>query len=359
MNAAVYYGPNDIRYEDVQFKVKSDNNSILLEILACSVCSYDVRTFRNGSFKVKPPVILGHEICARTTSDLESEEMSIKAGTRVSIYPVIPCLDCWYCNNKMYNVCSNLREIGSTADGGFASYLFIPKKLLEIGGIVPVMDGVSDEEASLIEPLACCINGINQVKGFNFESAIILGDGPIGLMQSMLLKKYFPHIKTIVCGKIQHRLDSARNLGTDITYLINEEKKEEEYLQKIKEIGGQNYPNLVFVSNNNPASISTAVKLVNKNGKIVIFSGIKKKNVSGKTNGSIDIDANFLHYNQVSIHGSFSSNPKNLNEAMELVQRKEINLKALVTSTYELEKLNSALEAAETFKGLKSVINRF
>ena len=358
MNAAIFYGPNDLRLEEVQIKDISDNG-ILLETLACSVCSYDVRTFRNGSFKVKPPVILGHEICARTTDDLESKNISIKSGTRVSIYPVIPCLNCWYCNNKMYNLCSNLKEIGSTVNGGFASHILIPRKILEIGGVVPVFDDVSNEEASLIEPLACCINGINQVKDFTFESAIILGDGPIGLMQSMLLKKYFPNTKAAVCGKVQHRLNSARIIGADVTYLINEEIPEEEHIQNIRSISGRSSPNLVFVSNNNPASVGVAAKLVNKNGRIVIFSGIKKKNNTAITNGPIDIDANFIHYNQVSIHGSFSSNPENLHEAMDMVRRKEINLRPLVTSTYFLEDLSRALETAESFNGLKSVINKF
>jgi L-iditol 2-dehydrogenase len=259
----------------------------------------------------------------------------------------------------MFNLCSNLKEIGSTVNGGFASHILIPRKILEIGGIIPVLDGISNEEASLIEPLACCINGINQVKGFTFESAIILGDGPIGIMQSMLLKKYFPSTRAVICGKVQDRLDSAKKIGAEVTYLINEEIPEEEHIQNIKAISGHCSPNLVFVSNNNPTSIGAAAKLVNKNGRIVIFSGIKKKNNTVIINRPIDIDANFIHYGQVSIHGSFSSNPENLHEAMDLVRRKEINLRPLVTGTYFLKDLSRALKTAESFKGLKSVINRF
>ncbi len=163
MNAALFYGPNEIRIKNVNIENHSKKN-IFLKTLSCSVCSYDVRTFRNGSFKVTPPVILGHEICAETIKEYEGKNFSIKSEARVSIYPVIPCLNCWYCNNKKYNLCSNLKEIGSTVNGGFAEYISIPRKIFEIGGIIPVLDDVSNEEASLIEPLACCINGINQIK---------------------------------------------------------------------------------------------------------------------------------------------------------------------------------------------------
>jgi L-iditol 2-dehydrogenase len=357
MNAALFYGPNDMRIKDVKIENHSDKN-VLLKTLSCSVCSYDVRTFRNGSFKVSPPIILGHEICARTIDDYESNNFSIKSGTRVSIYPVIPCLDCWYCNNKMYNLCSNLKEIGSTVNGGFAEYISIPRKLFDIGGIIPVLEDISNEEASLVEPLACCINGINQIKKSAFESAIILGDGPIGLMQLMLLKKNFPKMRIVICGKIKDRLDYADRIGANMTYLIDEKKSEYENIKTLKEINGPISPNLIFVSNNNPSSVGLAAKLVNKRGTIVIFSGIKKSNATG-TFRTIDIDPNFIHYNQISIHGSFSSNPENLQEAMNLIHTKEIKLKDLITNIFSLEELENALRTAESFYGLKSIINKF
>src|ERR1700712_1425524 len=130
MNAAVFYGSNNIQIKDIDILKRTNHNShdYLLKVLSASVCSYDVRTFRNGHFKVKPPIILGHEICAQMVEE------------------------------KKYNLCINLKEIGSTINGGFAEYLLIPKTIFEIGGVIPVPDNVTNDEASLIEPLACCIN---------------------------------------------------------------------------------------------------------------------------------------------------------------------------------------------------------
>jgi L-iditol 2-dehydrogenase len=360
MNAAVFYGPNDIRIEDIEIK-NSSNENILLKLRCCSVCSYDVRTFRNGSFKVKTPVILGHEICATTVDDYYGKNFTIKANTRVSLYPVIPCLNCWYCFNKRYNLCSNLKEIGSTIDGGFAEYTSVPKKLFEIGGIVPVSDNISDEEAALVEPLACCINSINQIKNFDFESAIILGDGPIGIMQLLLLKKVNPKRKIIVCGKVPDRLKSALQMGADQTYLISEEKGDGMHvdIEKIKESVNSESPNLVFVSNNNPLSVISASMLVNKGGKIVIFSGIKKGTIQNKQLVANNIDYNYIHYNEIGVHGSFSSNPENLNEAMKLLNGNEIDLRPLINNKFSLFEIEKAFELTESFNGLKSVINRF
>jgi L-iditol 2-dehydrogenase len=358
MNAAVFYGPNDIRIENIDIKTRSREN-VLLKTLCCSVCSYDVRTFRNGSFKVHTPVILGHEICATTIDNYHGQNFSIKADTRVSVYPVIPCLNCWYCLHKRYNLCSNLIEIGSTIDGGFAEYLSVPRKIFEIGGIVPVLDNVSDEQAALVEPLACCINGINQVKGFIFESAIILGDGPIGIMQLLLLKHINPQIRVTVCGKIKNRLDSAIQMGADFTYLVGKEEDMQIDIDNIKNSVRFESPNLVFVSNNNPSSVILASRLATRGGKIVIFSGIKNDFNQKKLNKVEYIDFNFIHYNEIGLHGTFSSNPENMSTAMALLDKNEINLRAIINNKLSLPEIEKALRLAESFNGLKSVINKF
>src|ERR1044072_8572875 len=114
MKAAFFHGPNDIRLEKIDDIMSPLGDSKILKVLSCSVCSYDVRTFRTGSFKVTPPVILGHEICAETVYDYNGPKYNIRAGCRVTIYPIVPCLECWYCNNTKFNLCMNLREIGST-----------------------------------------------------------------------------------------------------------------------------------------------------------------------------------------------------------------------------------------------------
>lgn len=356
MNAAFFYGPNDIKIRKINIG-KTSPDLKLLKVLSCSVCSYDVRTFRTGSFKVNPPIILGHEICAETVDEFESLDYIIKPGTRVSIYPIIPCFNCWYCNNKNFNLCTDLKEIGSTVNGGFAEYILVPPEVFRIGGIVPVLDNVSNEEASLIEPLACCINGINQLKPIDFESVIIIGDGPIGLMQLMLLRRQSPKLDITIIGKIDHRLQKARALGANRVFVYHENDSPEKF-EILKGITGSISPNLIFVSNSNPSSLKTAFYLANKNGKVIIFSGIKDDKRRSNDKEFI-LNPNYIHYNQVSVFGSFSSNPENLKEAMDLVNSGEIRLKELISNTFSLANIDDAIAAAESFKGLKSVINRF
>lgn len=357
MNAAVYHGPNDIRLENLDLKNRTNMKMQLLKVLSCSVCSYDVRTFRNGNFKVTPPIVLGHEICAEMVDDYKSRKFHIRNQKRVVVYPIIPCLKCWYCKNRKFNLCGNLREIGSTLNGGFAEYLLVPNEIFEIGGIVPVSDNITNEEASLTEPLACCINSISKINKSEFGSAIIFGDGPIGLMQLMLLKKFFNFNVTII-GKISHRLATAEKLGADQTLLTNEDTIGDT-IREIKANSDRNSPNLVFISNNNPECVTYALDIVNKNGKIIVFSGLKKSHLSRKKSISIELDPNLIHYSQISITGSFSSTPHNLKQAMSLLESNEIQVSNLITNVYPLENIREAFQMTENYSGIKSIVNKF
>src|SRR5215469_15253030 len=82
---------------------------------------------------------IDQDITIRSISSKKETE-TLKAGSRVVTSPVIPCINCNYCDNKKYNLCTNLTEIGSSIDGGFVENVRIPKNILYIGGIVPIPD---------------------------------------------------------------------------------------------------------------------------------------------------------------------------------------------------------------------------
>ncbi len=356
MKAAIFYGQNNIQIENLPTIKKNDQNQVL-KVLSCSICSYDVRTFRNGNFKVVPPIILGHEICAQIVDTYVEKNCVLYPGTRVSIYPIIPCLNCWYCINKKYNLCNEKKELGSSINGGFAEYISIPRSIFEIGGVVSVPDCITNEEASLIEPLACCINSINLIKETFFDSVIILGDGPIGILQLMLIKKLH-NTKVTIIGKIPRRLEIAKKLGANHTICIQNpgEYNETPLKELIKDIHLECFPNIIFVSNNDPLSFKLSLELVNKNGKIILFSGIKNNKDSNEINNFF---LNLIHYNQISIIGSFSSTPKDMEDAMKIIETKEIDLKYLISNKFTLRDIHNALLTTESFLGFKSIINKF
>jgi L-iditol 2-dehydrogenase len=365
IHAAIFYGLNNIRNEEVCYnhdEKGGDGRGVSLKVNACAVCGYDVRVFRHGHRKVNPPVILGHEICGEIDQDItirsissKKGEETLKAGSRVVISPVIPCLKCNYCDNKQYNLCTNLTEIGSSIDGGFAENVRIPKNILDIGGIVPIPDSIASEEAALLEPLACCLNGFSQMGPVaERDNVVIIGDGPIGLLHLQLSRNLY-HARTAVVGKIPQRIQKARSMGADAITMIDNHTDDSgsdgntRSISKILDFTDGIGANVIIIATSDPAAFDFSLKIASKSSRINIFSGMTKcRNIS--------FDPNWLHYNQISITGSFSSTPNSLQEAVRIVSNQEIDLSRLISRRYSLTDIREAILRTEKCLELRAVI---
>jgi L-iditol 2-dehydrogenase len=346
MMAAVFYGPNDISVQTAPLL----RSQFTLKVNACAVCGYDARVFRNGHRKVTPPVILGHEICGDTLQDVAMQDgVTIRAGTRVALCPIIPCLGCHYCNAGQYNLCMHLKEIGSTLDGGFAQYVSVPEQTIRIGGLVPVPDSLGDEEASLLEPLACCLNGFYQLNpAVEERPVVVIGDGPIGLLHLQLLKN-LAGARVAVVGRVQSRMEKAKSIGTDAVFKYNDTDKT---ASDMLDFTGEAGAGIVVISTSNPSAFELATKVAGRNSKINMFAGMP----AGQR---FSLDANWLHYNQVSLMGAFSSTPPMLREAARIAAEGTVNLSEIVTHRYPLAQIEKAILVTERYSGLRAVINRF
>jgi len=345
-HSAVFIGPKNFQIKDLPVSRK---DCILLKTLSCAVCGYDVRAFKEGHKKVRPPIVLGHEICARTLDILRlPNDQIIPEGRRVIVSPLIPCLNCHHCSAGHFNSCNKLNEIGSSVNGGFADYINIPQNNILINGIIPISNNIHDDEASLIEPLSCCLNAhLNFNIRIRDEFVIVIGDGPIGLIHLQISKLY--GAKTIAVGKIPSRLNEAKSIGADMIQLNNDP---EESIRTIWDYTYEKGGKLIIVATSNPEALNLALKIAGKNSLINIFAGISK-------NKTLRIDPNLLHYNQITLGGSFSSTPKVMKKAMRLVHEQKINLRRLITHRFSLDEIDKAFSTSEGYSGLRSVINSF
>ena len=344
MRAAVFHGTNEIAIK----KVPLPDKGVILKVNACAVCGYDARVYRNGHRKVNPPVILGHELCGELMKTVQSNGHAIKAGSRVAVCPLVPCLGCVYCKSGKYNLCANLAEIGSTRNGGFAQYVEIPEQLLKIRGLVAVPDGLTDEEASLLEPLACCLNSFSQMSPVEHGSpVVIIGDGPIGLLHLQLFKA-LTDARVGVVGKIPFRMDKARAMGADAVFAYGRRTARD----VVENFAGESGAKIVIISTSNPEAFGLATQIAGKSGKINLFAGMPHGKI-------LPLDPNWLHYNQISITGTFSSTPALLQEAARIAQEKVVDLSKVVTHQYPLADIEKAIEVTEKYSGLRAVINQF
>jgi L-iditol 2-dehydrogenase len=155
--------------------------------------------------------------------------------------------------------------------------------------------------------------------------------------------------KTIVVGRISSRLNEAKLIGADLVVLNN---TPDESVKKIWDYTYGKGGKLIIVATSNPEGIDLAIKLAGKNSLISLFAGTSKNKV-------LNIDPNLLHYNQITLSGSFSSTPRVMKKAMDLVHQQKIDLRRLITHRFSLDEIDKAFNATESYNGLRSVINSF
>jgi L-iditol 2-dehydrogenase len=142
----------------------------------------------------------------------------------------------------------------------------------------------------------------------------------------------------------------AKSLGAEAVIFANDdlESTANDILDLTKGLGA----NLVIVAASDPGALALATKITSKNAQISLFAGMPK----GTT---FTLDANKLHYNQLSIIGNFSATPNSIYQAIRLVSENQIDLSEIISHCYSLSDIEKALLATESYHGLRHVINKF
>ena len=331
MKAAVIYKEKDVRVEHLP-KPKVGSKEVLVRVKACGVCPSDLR-FYTGDKKIEKPWILGHEVSG-VVEEVGEEVSKVKPGDEVVVCTDIPCGKCEYCIEGRTNLCVN-RAI---TDGGFSEFKLSDENYLY------KFSEVSFEEASFTEPLACCLNGILRANVTLGSKVAILGAGPIGLLHLQLAKlRGAPQI--FVFDPIDERRDKALELGADGAY-----KPESKQLNSlIKKLTNGKGVDVVIVAVGSYEAVIQGLSIINKQGTLMLFAGIHPKK-------EVNLDLNFLHYNEITLTGS-SDYPLHLfSKALNLILTKRIIVKPLISHILPLEKIKDGFEIALKREGLKVII---
>jgi L-iditol 2-dehydrogenase len=143
-------------------------------------------------------------------------------------------------------------------------------------------------------------------------------------------------------------MQKARSIGAHAVFEYGDDAA-----AKVLDFAGSNSRiGTVVIATSSPSAFSLVEKIAGKNSKVSLFAGMP-------TGQKLSFDANWLHYNQVSITGSFSSLPHTLKEAARVAAEGIVDLSAIVSHRYSLDKIEEAIHVTENYVGLRAVINRF
>ncbi len=335
MQAATYTQGGEFAIKDIPLP-ECGNDGLLLRVTAASICGTDVKIVRHGHRKLSAGqrIVLGHEfvgVIERVGSRVEG----LRAGQRVGVAPNAGCGHCEACVRGQSNYCPSYTAFGIDRDGAHAPWVEIPARFITQGNVIPLPDGVSDREASLLEPFSCVVNGIRVSRIELGDTVVIYGAGPIGLLHAMLSRTAGAG-KLVMVDPLQERLDQAWNFGCDVVLNPTIDNVADRVRRETDGRGAD----VVITACPVPEVQSRAIGLLAPFGRLCLFGGLPK------SAGPVALDTNAIHYGNFLVTGSTGGSVQDYRIALRLVAGKRVDLTRIISHTFPMSELKQAYETA-------------
>lgn len=322
MKTAVYYNNNDIRIEN-RPKPQIKDGELLVKVKASGICGTDLIEW----YRIKKaPRVLGHEMAGEI---VESRTDKFNIGQKVFVSHHVPCNECKYCLAGNHTACEMLHK-GNYDPGGFSEFVRIPKINVENGTYI-LPENVSYEEGTMIEPLACVVRAQRIIGVGEGQTVLVMGSGISGLLNILVarLKK----AKVVATDINEYRLTMAKESGADEVYNANEDL-------------GIKADRIIMCTGAMPA-FEAAFRYIDRKGIIMLFA---------IPNRNIPIPVEDFWRNELGIVSSYGAAPVDLEEALELIKDRKIDVKNLITHRLKLDDIQKGFKIAGEAKDSLKVI---
>jgi len=324
MKAVVYHGGAEVRYEDLPDPTPSEGE-LLIRVAYAGVCGSDVTIYTGKHKRVRPPVVMGHEVVGEIAA-LGAPDPELRVGDRVVAEPLVPCGECYVCRGGRYNACRNLRHLGIDVNGMFAQYVLVQRKR-----VYKLPEGMSLEKAALVEPTAVAVHAV-RLSGVKLgDRVLVLGGGPIGLLAAQVARAA-SSLPVDLVEPSPWRLELARKLGFDP---IDPKKGdvEREVLDRTEGKGADVLIDAAGVG----ATAQQLPSLVRIQGTVGMVAMPKE---------SLVVDLTALVLKEVNLVGCRAYIRPDFEAAIGLIDRGVVDTEALVSHVMPLERWQDALEMA-------------
>ena len=285
------------------------------------MCGTDRSIFR-GEYAVTTPVILGHEYSG-TVVEIGNEVVGFDVGDRVVIDPNVVDDTCFFCRRGLSHLCTGLSPLGVARPGGFAQFSAVPARYL-----YKIPDSLSLSQAALVEPLACCLRGIDQADVSAGDVVVILGAGPIGCFLIQLARLSGAAV-VISVEPAPSRHEFASRAGADLVCTPLE------VTDALKDMRGSVRADVVIEASGRPEAAESCFDLVRRGGTVLLF-GVYPQ---GRT---IAISAFQINEDELRVVGSLN-NPNTHSRAIDLIASGRLTVDDVVSDRLPLDELAKAM----------------
>ena len=333
MHAAVYRGQSLVEIEEVPTP-EIQPGEILIRVEACGICHTDLKKIEHNL--LAPPRIYGHET-AGVVAVVGSAVQKFRPGDRVVAFHHIPCMNCFYCRRKVYAQCPVYKKVGITAGfepagGGFAQYVRVMDWIVE-RGVERIPDGVSFDRATLVEPLNTCLKAVTQADPQPDEFVVVLGQGPIGLMFTMLVRR--TGARVAATDTIAERLALAARCGAELTW----NPRNVDVASEVKHLTEGRGADFVVVAVSTPGIVEQAIACSRPGARILLFAQTSSAE-------RIETSGADICVGERTIFGCYSASVDLQKESARLVFGGELPVEELISHRLPLVKIRSGFDLA-------------
>ena len=333
MLAAVYYGKNDVRLETVPVP-QIGPGELLVRVHTCGVCGTDLKKISTGSHSA--PRIFGHETAGVVVA-VGDGVTKFAPGDHVLAFHHIPCRECYYCRHKVFAQCEAYKKVGVTAGyepsgGGFSEYVRVMDWIVETGGVVPIPDNVSYEQASFVEPVNTCIKAIEVLAPKPGETVFVIGQGPIGIILAYLAKSAGADVVT--SDLFQQRLTIASTFGLQDSV----DASRQDAVSVVKQRTEGRGADAVVLAVAGDSLIRPAMDAARPGGRVMLFAQTQR--------GEAVIDPAAVCVDEKALLGSYSASVDLQDESVRFVMSREMDLERLISHKFPLSGAVEALQIA-------------
>lgn len=340
MKAVFVKGNNAVSVDDVSTPQLTDEGDVLVRMRACGLCGSDLEKVY-GEYGMSSGR-LGHEPAGEVIAAGKNAK-GFSPGDRVFIHHHVPCYSCHYCLHSDYTMCPEYQRSNITPCG-LAEQFLVPEWNVSRGGLIKLPEAMTFDEASLIEPLACCIRALNKCNFQIGDHIAVLGAGPAGLMH-VLLARAFGAGKVFVSDINDFRLKFAERYGIKTFNSITAK----DFMQKIKEQTDGRGVDIAMVATGSTKALLQSFDLTRKAGKIILF-GVPPKG------SEMSYDMSKLYSNEHSLIPSYAASEVETNQAIKLIAEKRLDITSLITHRFDIKDAANAIKCAHEAKDAVKVV---
>lgn len=345
MRAAVYQGDSVIAVESIPTPAIGPGE-ILIEVRSCGICHTDLKKVEYNL--LPPPRIYGHET-AGVVAAVGEGVTRFSPGDRVVAFHHIPCKNCFYCSRRLYAQCVTYKKVGITAGyepagGGFAQYVRVMDWIVR-QGVEKIPDGVSFDVAAFVEPVNTCHKAVEMAALRSDDVAVVLGQGPIGMLFTMLLRH--KGIRTLVTDPMESRRALALELGAERAL----DPLTEDVPAAARALTAGRGADVVFVCASAKAIVDQAIAATRPGSRILLFAQTSHKERIEVSGAAICVEERMLF-------GAYSADADLQAESARLVFSGQLPVERLISHRIGLDEIASGIHLAlhPDAKSLKIIV---